>query len=187
VATALVSELGDPEDASNTGALIAFFMMVLMAKGFIIATPFIVRATSGNIMMPALSAGFAGAYGFGRALGESQHACNRYPIGGASGVEYAALRVSQLFGVQHMPHRRCMNQSVPAARHRRRRTRRQAPSDSRPLSPGNQAPQQAILAPIRQYMPVLPMMACYPAQQLSFATSLSKVCAASFSPSTVVR
>jgi len=26
-------------------------MMVLMAKGFIVATPFIVRAISGNIMM----------------------------------------------------------------------------------------------------------------------------------------
>ena len=35
-------------------------MMVLMAKGFIIATPFLVRAISGNIMMPALSAGFGG-------------------------------------------------------------------------------------------------------------------------------
>ena len=62
-----------------------------------------------------------------------------------------------------------------------------APSDSTPLSTSNKAPQQAIFAPISQHMPLLPMMACYPAQQLSFATSLSKVWAASFSPSTVVR
>ena len=34
--------------------------MVLMAKGFIVATPFIVRAISGNIMMPALSGGVGG-------------------------------------------------------------------------------------------------------------------------------
>ena len=36
--------------------------MVLMAKGFIVATPFIVRAISGNIMMPALSGGVGGSY-----------------------------------------------------------------------------------------------------------------------------
>ena len=63
VSSALIGELGDPEGASNIGALIPFFMMVLMAKGFIIATPFIVRAISGNIMMPALSGG----------LGTGQH------------------------------------------------------------------------------------------------------------------
>lgn len=114
VASALIGELGDPEGASNIGALIPFFMMVLMAKGFIIATPFIVRAISGNIMMPALSAGLGGAYGFGRALGGSQQAYNRYLIGGASGAEYAALRARQLFGVQPMPQRQGMNQNAPA-------------------------------------------------------------------------
>jgi type IV secretion system protein VirB6 len=55
VASALIGELDDPEGASNIGALLPFFMMVLMAKGLIIATPFIVRAISGNIMMPAAS------------------------------------------------------------------------------------------------------------------------------------
>ena len=115
VAAALIGELGDPEGASNIGALIPFFMMVLMAKGFIIATPFIVRAISGNIMMPALSAGLGGAHGFGRALGGSQQAYNRYMIGGTSGAEYAALRARQLFGVQPMPQRQGMNQSAPAS------------------------------------------------------------------------
>ncbi|ODM45804.1 conjugal transfer protein TrbL [Ruegeria sp. PBVC088] len=105
VSSALIGELGDPEGASNIGALIPFFMMVLMAKGFIIATPFIVRAISGNIMMPALSAGMGGAYGFGRALGGNQQAYNRYIVGGASGTEYAALRARQFFGVQTMPQR----------------------------------------------------------------------------------
>ncbi len=66
VSRALLAELGDPEGASNIGALIPFFMMVLMAKGFIIATPFLVRAISGKIMMPALSAGFGGSYAFAR-------------------------------------------------------------------------------------------------------------------------
>lgn len=113
VASALIGELGDPEGASNIGALIPFFMMILMAKGFIIATPFIVRAISGNIMMPALSGGLGGAYGFGRALGGSQQAYNRYLVGGSSGAEYAALRARQLFGVQAMPQRPGMNRNVP--------------------------------------------------------------------------
>lgn len=113
VSSALIGELGDPEGASNIGALIPFFMMVLMAKGFIIATPFIVRAISGNIMMPALSAGLGGTYGFGRALGGSQQAYNRYLIGGATGAEYAALRARQFFGVQTMPQRPGVSQTVP--------------------------------------------------------------------------
>ena len=115
VSSALIGELGDPEGASNIGALIPFFMMVLMAKGFIIATPFIVRAISGNIMMPALSAGMGGAYGFGRALGGSQQAYNRYLIGGASGAEYAALRARQFFGVQTIPQRPGVNQNTPVS------------------------------------------------------------------------
>lgn len=113
VASALIGELGDPEGASNIGALIPFFMMILMAKGFIIATPFIVRAISGNIMMPALSAGMGGAYGFGKALGGSQQAYNRYLVGGASGAEYAALRARQMFGVQQMPQRQGMSHKTP--------------------------------------------------------------------------
>ncbi len=113
VSSTLMGELGDPEGASNIGALIPFFMMVLMAKGFIIATPFIVRAISGNIMMPALSAGMGGAYGFGRALGGSQQAYNRYLVGGASGAEYAALRTRQFFGLQPIPLRQGMNQNAP--------------------------------------------------------------------------
>ena len=115
VSSALIGELGDPEGASNIGALIPFFMMVLMAKGFIIATPFIVRAISGNIIMPALSAGLSGTYGFGRALSGSQQAYNRYLIGGSSGAEYAALRARQFFGVQPIPQRPGVRQNAPVS------------------------------------------------------------------------
>ena len=111
VSSALIGELGDPEGATNIGALIPFFMMVLMAKGFIIATPFIVRAISGNIMMPALSGGLGGGYSFARAAMGSQQSYNRYLIGGASGAEYAALRARQFFGVQQMPARQGMGQT----------------------------------------------------------------------------
>ncbi len=114
VSSALIGELGDPEGASNIGALIPFFMMVLMAKGFIIATPFIVRAISGNIMMPALSGGLAGSYSFARAAMGNQQAYNRYLVGGASGAEYAALRARQFFGAQQMPQRPGMANVTPA-------------------------------------------------------------------------
>lgn len=113
VSSALIGELGDPEGATNIGALIPFFMMVLMAKGFIVATPFIVRAISGNIMMPALSGGLGGSYGFARAAMGNQQAYNRYLVGGASGAEYAALRARQMFGVQLMPQRPGMASVTP--------------------------------------------------------------------------
>ncbi|MEN8950651.1 type IV secretion system protein [Planktotalea arctica] len=100
VASALITELGDPEGASNIGALIPFFMMILMAKGFIIATPFIVRAVSGNIVMPALTSGMGGVYSFGRALGGSRQAYNRMGVGTASGAEVVAIRGRQLMGFQ---------------------------------------------------------------------------------------
>src|SRR6056297_86274 len=103
VSSALIAELGDPEGASNIGALLPFFMMVLLAKGFIIATPFIVRAISGNIMMPALSGGLGGTYTFGRAAFGSQQAQNRYLMGSATGAEYAALRARAMLGIAPMP------------------------------------------------------------------------------------
>lgn len=87
--------------------------MVLMAKGFIVATPFIVRAISGNIMVPALSGGVGGSYGFMRAAMGNQQAYNRYLVGGASGAEYAALKARQMFGVQQMPQRPGMANANP--------------------------------------------------------------------------
>ncbi|MFA8388292.1 MAG: type IV secretion system protein [Pelagibaca sp.] len=112
VSSALIAALGNPESASNIGALIPFFMMVLMAKGFIIATPFIVRAISGNIMMPALTAGLGGAVDFGRGLGGSRQAYNRYLIGGATGAEYAGLRARQFIGGQSLFQRPGMSQTT---------------------------------------------------------------------------
>lgn len=105
VAGALIVELGDPEGASNIGALLPFFMMILMAKGFIIATPFIVRAISGNIVMPALTSGMGGTYAFGRAAGGSVQAYNRMKVGTASGAEVAAIRGRQLLGLRDPSYR----------------------------------------------------------------------------------
>ena len=92
VAQALIARLGDPADASSIGALIPFFMMVLMAKGFIVATPFIVRGISGNIVMPAMTAGMGGGYEFARAAMGSAQVRNRSLVGTASGAELAGMR-----------------------------------------------------------------------------------------------
>mgnify|MGYP000318391291 CR=1 FL=1 len=116
VSRSLLFELGDPTAAPNIGALIPFFMMVMMAKGFILATPFIVRAISGNIMMPAMSAGIGGGYAFGRAAFGAEQARNRYLMGNATGAEYAGLRARSMMGLGTMPERRqnAPQQPVPA-------------------------------------------------------------------------
>jgi type IV secretion system protein VirB6 len=105
VARSLINQLGNPENASSIGALIPFFMMILMAKGFILSTPFIVRGISGNIVMPAMTAGLGGAYAFGRAYTGGQQAQNRYLMGTATGAEVAALRMRQMTGLGPMPSR----------------------------------------------------------------------------------
>lgn len=95
VARALIARLGDPQDAGSIGALIPFFMMILMAKGFLIAVPFIVRSISGNVVMPAVTAGMGGTYAFTRALMGGQQARNRLGVGNASAVEVAGIRARE--------------------------------------------------------------------------------------------
>ncbi|MCK5934369.1 MAG: type IV secretion system protein [Fulvimarina manganoxydans] len=54
VGNSLIASLGDPENASTIGQVLPLFMLILMAKGFILSTPFIVRSISGNVVMPAM-------------------------------------------------------------------------------------------------------------------------------------
>lgn len=113
VSTSLLGELGDPTAAPNIGALVPFIMMVLMAKGFIIATPFIVRAISGNIMMPAMTGGLGGSYEFGRGFAGSRQARNAYLMGNASGATAAGLRARAMVGLESMPTRQGYGQPLP--------------------------------------------------------------------------
>jgi len=124
VASALIGELGDPTAATNIGSLVPFFMMILMAKGFIIATPFIVKAISGNIVMPALTSGMGGAYSFGRAAMGSRQALNRYGVGSASGPEVAALKARAAVGYAATQGRNLFNRTPSPA------------NDSPPVSTG---------------------------------------------------
>jgi type IV secretion system protein VirB6 len=98
VSRSLIGRLADADAIGTIGAVVPFFMMVFMAKGFILATPFLVRAISGNIVMPALSSGLGGAYAFGRAASGSQQAYGRMRVGTASGAEVVALKGRQLLG-----------------------------------------------------------------------------------------
>jgi type IV secretion system protein VirB6 len=112
VSNALIARLADADAVTSIGAVLPFIMMIFMAKGFILATPFLVRAISGNIVMPALSGGLGGAYAFGRAASGSQQAYNRYAVGTASGAEVLAIRGRQAFGLGS-PERRSL---LPANR-----------------------------------------------------------------------
>ncbi|TNC66270.1 type IV secretion system protein [Rubellimicrobium roseum] len=52
MARSMMESLGDPNDADSIGALLPFFAMVFMAAGMIAAIPLIVKALSGNVVMP---------------------------------------------------------------------------------------------------------------------------------------
>lgn len=116
VSRALHAEFSDPEWASNTGAPLRFFNMVLMAKGFIIATPFIAWSVSGNIMMPALSAGSGGSYAFARGLVGSQQVYDRYAIGGATLMKHRSHARFPYQAKSGLTRRPCLLPTVVAGR-----------------------------------------------------------------------
>ncbi|MFC3314433.1 type IV secretion system protein [Falsigemmobacter intermedius] len=89
MANALLDELGDPESATNIGALVPFFVMVFLAKGFVATTPIIVRGLSGNFMLVAGPAVAAGAAGLTRGLAKQARARS----GDLSGAELAGRAI----------------------------------------------------------------------------------------------
>lgn len=95
VSNALISELGDPRGIETIGSFVPFLMMIFMAKGFLLATPLLVRSISGNIMMPALSGGLVGAKDFAVGASGNQQAKARELMGTASFGERAGLRLNR--------------------------------------------------------------------------------------------
>lgn len=88
VGQSLMERLGDPSLADNIGALIPFFMLVLMSKAFILATPFIVRSISGNVVMPAMQAVSSdGVRGYAEGLASTQGSQSRAKSGTRSSAE----------------------------------------------------------------------------------------------------
>jgi type IV secretion system protein VirB6 len=90
----LLAELGDPEGASNIGALIPFFMMMFLAGGMILATPLIVRAISGNLMM-AGPPSMPGVSGFAKGMAGTRGSRARARFGTQSAGEIAGTGVRQ--------------------------------------------------------------------------------------------
>lgn len=98
VSNSLIARLATADAIGTIGAVVPFFMMVFMAKGFILATPFLVRAISGNIVMPALSSGLGGAVDLGRGFAGSNQAVARQKYGTASYPELIGLRGRSMAG-----------------------------------------------------------------------------------------
>lgn len=96
VGNSLISRIGDPQSHENLGALIPFFMLVMMSKAFILSTPFIVRSISGNMLMPAMQAVSArGAGAFASGLTNSLGSEQRGRVGSRSAAEWAGVGVRQ--------------------------------------------------------------------------------------------
>ena len=81
MANSLLAQLGDPNSATNIGSLVPFFVMVFLAKGFVAATPLIVRGLSGNLMVAAAPAVVAGSTGIMRGVFNTDGVKGRARIG----------------------------------------------------------------------------------------------------------
>jgi len=93
----LLAELGDPDGASNIGALVPFFMMMFLAGGMILATPLIVRSISGNFMMAAPPS-LPGLGGFAKGLVGTKGSRARARFGTQSTGEIAGAGIRQAGG-----------------------------------------------------------------------------------------
>lgn len=98
MANALLDQMGDPESATNIGALVPFFVMVFLAKGSVAATPLIVRGLSGNFMVVAGPAVAAGTAAMTRGMLNTRGVQSRERMGGLSTGEMVGRQM-----VQHAP------------------------------------------------------------------------------------
>jgi type IV secretion system protein VirB6 len=81
MANSLMAQLGDPNSATNIGSLVPFFVMIFLAKGFVAATPLIVRGISGNLMVVAAPAIVGGSAGVMRGVVNTSAVQGRARIG----------------------------------------------------------------------------------------------------------
>lgn len=91
----MLSTLGDPSAAANIGALVPFFAMILLSKGLIAATPFLVRGLSGNLSFASARAynvatGAISARRMGQAAANGATYQNRVRMGTATDSEQIA-------------------------------------------------------------------------------------------------
>ena len=98
ITNALLATLANPENADSIGALLPFFMMILMAKGFILATPLLVRSVSGNIIMPAVNTGVGTAVGVASGAANTRGVQYRRATGNMTGAETVGAGLRQAPG-----------------------------------------------------------------------------------------
>lgn len=98
MANALLVQLGDPGTATTIGSLVPFFVMVFLAKGFVAATPLIVRGLSGNFMLMAAPNTPAGFAGFGRGVANTSGVRWRARTGSLTNAETAGRIVAKAPG-----------------------------------------------------------------------------------------
>jgi type IV secretion system protein VirB6 len=95
MANSLLAQLGDPNSATNIGSLVPFFVMVFLAKGFVAATPLIVRGISGNFMVAGAPAIVSGSAGVLRGLVNTSGVQGRARIGALTTGEAIGRRAVQ--------------------------------------------------------------------------------------------
>lgn len=95
MANALIAQVGDPESATNIGALVPFFVMMSLAKGLVAATPLIVRGLSGNFMVVAGPAVAAGTAAISRGMLNTRGVQARERMGNLSSGEMAGRKIAQ--------------------------------------------------------------------------------------------
>jgi type IV secretion system protein VirB6 len=95
MANSLLAQLGDPNSANNIGSLVPFFVMVFLAKGFVAATPLIVRGISGNLMVAAAPAVVVGSAGIMRGIINTTGVKGRSRIGALTTGEAVGRSVVQ--------------------------------------------------------------------------------------------
>lgn len=95
MANALLDQVGDPASATNIGSLIPFFVMIFLAKGFVAATPLIVRGLSGNFMVVAGPAVAAGTAAMTRGMLNTRGVQARERMGNLSTGEMVGRQIAQ--------------------------------------------------------------------------------------------
>ena len=123
MANALLAQLGDPGSATNIGSLIPFFVMVFLAKGFVTATPLIVRGLSGNFMVVAGPNAFAGAAAVARGMVNTSGVQGRARVGGLSTGEIVGRAIAQTPTVAGRTVRKSAEQIARVAERSRRISR----------------------------------------------------------------
>ncbi len=95
ITRALLTNLGDPSSTTSIGAVLPFFMMVLLSGAFIGSVPLLIKAVSGNVVMPTMSMGGNAFKNFAQGARGGELSERRQHFGQASAAEKAGALARQ--------------------------------------------------------------------------------------------